>query len=335
MSTKEELAEARESAKRMMKNVLFPTVSDFNDLFKRARVITGPFRDYKSQNVYTWKLIEGGECYLSSYCSVSGTAHGYSPLDVIPHDSVIGAIGANMLLSKNYRINFEIVIREGGGGALVVARYDQILGDRWLAIIDEQTVPTVGETLKSDWTPRPLGIVNSETHRLTHQLLVRAGKKYGLSLEERTAGRYETVLPEKLVGNYVMVGLEYDIVRRDHVWVEVEKAIDENGNQIAGKIRSETKVEGFAPGDDVGLKLTEVEDVLSKDGKPTETDLAHCDYRGPDYIHILMREVSLDLPYAMAKDIWFGMSDHEKEFVMEVITKRGNEIHAAVRSEDP
>ena len=75
---------------------------------------------------------------LSSFCAVDGRP-GYQCLQVKPKQEVIDWISDNMLRISDH-LSFRVVIREGGE-ALVVVSHSCIIGSRWLALIDADSVP--------------------------------------------------------------------------------------------------------------------------------------------------------------------------------------------------
>jgi hypothetical protein len=128
-------------AAEMGKTVLFPEKRRFTELFSSGRVITN-LAVYHSHEVFSWELDEGGEVHIISYCGVDSPTVRIT-LDVQPREEIAEAIHSNMIMSRGYRISFEINAREGT--ALVSAKYDRILGSRWLAFIDSSTIPGLRE----------------------------------------------------------------------------------------------------------------------------------------------------------------------------------------------
>jgi hypothetical protein len=116
------------------KPVMFPKARSFVELFLDAHAIAdlSPGR-YRPKAVHRFGD-PGREGTVSSFCSVSDGA----ALDVTPRSPVLLGIQAAMLPA--YRIDFKVVVRPDGT-ALVAACYGEILGDRWLAIVDPQSVP--------------------------------------------------------------------------------------------------------------------------------------------------------------------------------------------------
>lgn len=132
------------AAEAMGKKILFPDRHLFNELFLDAIIIPDfSLGKYTSNKVHSWPLDSNGFAHLSSFCPVRANKGG-SPLDVTPKVEVIKAIENNMLLSNDYTINFSIIVRDNGT-SLLIAQYDKILGDRWLAILATRSIPGMEE----------------------------------------------------------------------------------------------------------------------------------------------------------------------------------------------
>lgn len=127
------------SAEAMGKTIQFPHYHKLSDLFVRADLIPD-LHKYKSHTVHTFTLINPvGFCWINSFCGSSGLGPNF---DVQPTDEVIDAVERSMLLSDGYVLNFALAIRTGGT-ALLYTHYNQILGDRWIAILDASTIPGI------------------------------------------------------------------------------------------------------------------------------------------------------------------------------------------------
>lgn len=134
-----------ESVERVGHRLLFPHVRKLSELFVRVEPIEDLAR-FSSRAVHTWEVKDhwgrpAGRALLSSFCSVS---HPRPSLNVTPKLEVIEKLGRNMLLVDGYVLNFEIVVR-GDGTALVLCKYNRILGSRWLAIIPASEIPEASE----------------------------------------------------------------------------------------------------------------------------------------------------------------------------------------------
>lgn len=139
-------------AKDMGYAILFPDARKFEDIFQSATPVR-PGESFRSSIVHTWTVDElfwdgkvrkdTGRAELDSFCSVwCSPEQSYNHLSIVPKPEIIQMIGSQMLLCDQYRINFQINIRdEKKGTALVSAHYNMICGSRWFAIIDASTIP--------------------------------------------------------------------------------------------------------------------------------------------------------------------------------------------------
>lgn len=76
---------------------------------------------------------------ISNYCQVSNAGDGYShALYVRPTRELLAWIKVNMLVEQG--THFQIVIYDDGT-ALILISHDQIIGSRWLSLVDSSTVP--------------------------------------------------------------------------------------------------------------------------------------------------------------------------------------------------
>jgi hypothetical protein len=315
---------ALEGAKLMMKDVMFKDARSFTDIFKKGRVI-GLEDDARGRRYHSWPLVEGGHCHLMRFCSVKMNDGEHINLDVEPHDIVLANINKAMLMSKDYQIYFEIIVRADNTG-LVIAKYDRILGDRWIAFIDADTIPEMGELSATDTSARGTRPFTAKADELIQKLLYRLGQIYGTP-EWPKPGKYKGIERSLFVDNLVKVGLPFGKDGKEHVWVEVIKEIDERGNELAGKLVNQPEQStGFNNGDDVGLQVDEIEDVLSPKGWATNTSKDYVDARGPDKIHIFTRELEMNVSYEEAMRAWFGMSDREKEWLWRIAERRSQTI---------
>jgi hypothetical protein len=143
------------SIKHSHQKVLMPYVRKFSDIFERSEVITSEQLSHRvssktpSTFAREWhvdellprgKIRKGtGRAQLLTFCSVRSASKSWN-LDVFPKPEVIELVEKNMMLVDDYRINFEIIIRESGV-ALVCAHYNMISGSRWFGYVDGETVP--------------------------------------------------------------------------------------------------------------------------------------------------------------------------------------------------
>lgn len=132
-----------------MNEILFPEIKSFSEMFESATLIKS-LDGYESTNVHTFQVDEilrsgrirkgTGRAHISSFCVV--TVPNPRHLDVVPNEKIVEAIRAHMLLCDQYVINFHITVRDDGT-ALVTAKYNMILGSRWFALIDANTIPNI------------------------------------------------------------------------------------------------------------------------------------------------------------------------------------------------
>jgi hypothetical protein len=137
----EKLGQAVRNADELQhKRVLFPHTRHMRELFESWELVED-LRNYKSKRQEF--AVPGGKpgkkCYFSSYCGVNRMKGHHTGLDVVFHPEVLSIIRDHMLMVDDYVISPRIVIRENGV-ALVIAQYEQILGDRWLAFIDPASI---------------------------------------------------------------------------------------------------------------------------------------------------------------------------------------------------
>lgn len=101
----------------------------------------GSFSDFFEAYGYDKKdVVADPTCpRISSYCQVSVGGSGYShALYVKPTQELLAWIKANMLVENG--THFQVVIYDDGT-ALVLISHDQIIGSRWLSLVDSSTVP--------------------------------------------------------------------------------------------------------------------------------------------------------------------------------------------------
>jgi hypothetical protein len=123
------------------KKVAFPDERDFRVLFPESSVF-----DFDNRNTrQSWTVSEidrnGVKLNIRSFCSVSDArknAMHRNPMNVQPSQAVLDYLAAALVVSGT--ISFEVVIRSRKE-ALIVAQYSEIIGSRWLALVDPKTVP--------------------------------------------------------------------------------------------------------------------------------------------------------------------------------------------------
>ena len=114
------------------RTVLFPDVETFSGIFEG--VDPGKKIVAVIQSDYDKKAKMG----ISNFVSLSSGGSFYAS----PKKEVLQLIERNMVIVAYDEIYFKIVIRSKNS-ALVVAQHNQIIGSRWLAIIDPKTVPSI------------------------------------------------------------------------------------------------------------------------------------------------------------------------------------------------
>jgi hypothetical protein len=119
----------------LVQTVAFPRTRKLWTLFDKVLL---PSKSNEFKTAETSKLENG--LVISEYCSVRGRRGDFYSLRVTPGKKLLAYLSKTMLLIDNDQINFEIVIREGGK-ALVLAKYNQIIGSRWLALVPATEVP--------------------------------------------------------------------------------------------------------------------------------------------------------------------------------------------------
>ena len=104
---------------------LIPEIDSFSELFTKS--------DEE-------KTIPFGVSSIGNTVSVSGNERLYNYGYFDPSEKLIKAVKENMLAIDYDRISFDIIVYNDMT-ALVVAHYSQILGSRWICLIDSETIP--------------------------------------------------------------------------------------------------------------------------------------------------------------------------------------------------
>ena len=124
-----------------MKELAFPEAKSLSDLFESTEVRKP---SESSEKIKIWKGEDPhdpqAETYLTSYCQVRRANGGFDFLHVKPRERVVEYIDNNLIKVAYDSIHFEIVVYDDGT-ALVLVKYSQIIGSRWLAMVDASTVP--------------------------------------------------------------------------------------------------------------------------------------------------------------------------------------------------
>lgn len=116
------------------KPIHFPAATTLSDLFESFEI--RPAAE-SSKTVFIgddWLLDHGG--------SIRGVG-GFRCFHATPKQEIVEWVKSNMLRVEYDTIYFEITIRSDGT-ALICAKYNQIIGDRYLAVIDADYVRRVG-----------------------------------------------------------------------------------------------------------------------------------------------------------------------------------------------
>ncbi len=137
------------------RKILLPDARDIRDVFMSALVIES-LTEYRAREVHVWDreghpVLGSGRAVLTSFCAVSSSSPN---LDVHPKREVVAAIEKGMPIIGGYRISFQITFPESASGkALVLAKYESILGSRFLAEVDPFTIPGISASRGFDtWT---------------------------------------------------------------------------------------------------------------------------------------------------------------------------------------
>jgi hypothetical protein len=117
------------------KPLAFPDVHDFHQLFTHV----GPW-SYSAKEQPPG--VHSGGNVIGPFLTVSGRDTDRRSYAVKPSAAVVSWLGSNLVV-KGDRIYFEVIVRSPSS-ALVVAKHNKILGDRWLALIDPSTIPEEG-----------------------------------------------------------------------------------------------------------------------------------------------------------------------------------------------
>ena len=122
--------------------IAFTDERDFRKLFPEVTAF-----DFSDRNTrQSWTVAEicnshGAALTIRSFCSVSDArknAMYRNPMNVTPTQAVLDYLDVALVVSGT--ISFKVVIRSAKE-ALIVAQYNEILGSRWLALVDPKTVP--------------------------------------------------------------------------------------------------------------------------------------------------------------------------------------------------
>lgn len=137
----------------MLESLIYPDVRTFGELFVESQSYADPkpewMREFRSTLLpmpavtvhKAEKLVPTERLNISPYCSVSDPlgVH-WRSMWVRPTLALWLKLHETMIKVDYDAIYFHIVIRTDG--ALVLAQYNQIIGSRWIALIDPATIPT-------------------------------------------------------------------------------------------------------------------------------------------------------------------------------------------------
>ena len=126
------------------KPILLPEAKRFSDLFEDSFIAWEQNVKVRYNDVRIHGQVVEGHM-VTPYCVVSGMDEHYS-LYVKARESLIKAIEDNTIALENDYMYFEIVVYKDGSPALVICKYGKIIGDRWLARIDANTIPSMKES---------------------------------------------------------------------------------------------------------------------------------------------------------------------------------------------
>jgi hypothetical protein len=234
-----------------------------------------------------------------------------------------------MMMQPNYRANFEIIMR-GNGTALVTCKYDRILGDRWFAIIDAATVPAPNgkdedeedpEDDDEDATPR----IGPRGAELESDILdmIQTMDQY-IPFPESKPGKYVGLSPQLFVDSWVMLGLETGVREEpiEHLWVQCTGEFNGTGDdELVGNLDAESQVStNYVYGEQLGFKVSEIEDVITRNGAPSKTAAHICDTVS-EHSDLFRVACNRHMSKQDATELWFSLSDLEKTHILAVYKK--------------
>ena len=132
------------------KSILMPNAASFGDLFRRWRKFVSV--DEKLEGWGPWTIgddlrlrDDDRPMQVSSYCAMYGTPLQDS-LRVVPNQDVLDLLRKNLVLLENDTIWFQVVDRKDG--VLITAKYNNIIGSRWLALLERGVYGEISQGLK-------------------------------------------------------------------------------------------------------------------------------------------------------------------------------------------
>lgn len=130
-----------------LKRLLLPDCHKFGDIFERVEKKEGKieaarflYTDYLSAIIPYRAKPREGYVNISPFCSVHTQGGKYASFYVRPTQTVVDTIKAGHIGSLDDPLSWQI-IEWRGGKTLVLVKNTRILADRWVAVVDTNTVP--------------------------------------------------------------------------------------------------------------------------------------------------------------------------------------------------
>lgn len=146
------------------KEVYFPEIKSFKELFN----------DYQFKHINTKAQYQdlGGGCHCSTHLSIMNTHTQPHFLYVELKPEIFKPVIETMykIYNDNDHISLEAVVRDDGT-ALIIVSYNQIIGSRWIAVIDASTIPTIPKDHML------IQVRNSTEHNLSDVFIIRKPKQ--------------------------------------------------------------------------------------------------------------------------------------------------------------
>lgn len=114
------------------KRIAFPDVTSFAELFvadANAKPLEIPGRESQT---------------IGNYFTIHETANPYRSLRVRANEKLAEFIMVHTIHIEHDEFYFEAIVYDDGT-ALLIVKYNRILGDRWLARVDASTIPSEPE----------------------------------------------------------------------------------------------------------------------------------------------------------------------------------------------
>ena len=123
---------------------LFPDVTDFGELFDVVGAYPDVLKAPAPPPAHVFPLGRREAIVLSRFCSQEGAGPYRPSLAAVLKPERAAALRRELVVPG--RLSFRVVHRDDGT-ALVVASYDQLLADRWLALVPSASVPPAPDVL--------------------------------------------------------------------------------------------------------------------------------------------------------------------------------------------